>query len=158
MSILFKETFFLRTFAFAKIPLLFYIKPSVVRRTEAETVIMIPFLRRNRNHLNSMYFGTLCIGADIAGGYIVTRLMKKERKRKPSLVFKDFQARFLRRPEGDTHFTCKDGLAIQAAIERAKESMERVEVPVQVVATVPMISGDEPVAEFNLTLSLRFKA
>lgn len=158
MSILRKETFLLRTFCFTKIPLLFYVKPSVVKVTEAETVVMIPFLRRNRNHLNSMYFGTLCIGADIAGGYIVTRLMKREKKRKPSLVFKDFQARFLRRPEGDTHFTCKDGLAIQAAIDKAKDTMERVEVPVHVVATVPKISGDEPVAEFDLTLSVRFKA
>ena len=157
MSISFKETFFLRTFSFAKIPLLFFVNPSVVKMTEEEVVISIPFLKRNKNHLGSMYFGTLCIGADIAGGYIMARLLGNMKKMKPSFVFKDFQAKFLKRPEGDTHFTCRDGLAIRDAVKKAQDTLERVELPVRVVATVPKVSGDEPVAEFVLTLSMKVK-
>ena len=58
------------------------------------------------------------------------------------LIFKDFQAKFLKRPEGRTLFTCKDGAAIIAAVKRAEESMERVDLPVSIVATVPEKSGE----------------
>lgn len=157
MNISFKDTLFLRAFSFAKIPLLFFVNPSVVRMTEEEVVVAIPFLRRNRNHLGSMYFGTLCVGADAAGGLIAAKALEKVKNGKGSLIFKDFQAKFLKRPEGRTYFTCKDGLAIREAVRRADESLERVELPVRIVATVPEKSGEEPVAEFTLTLSLKVK-
>ena len=104
-----------------------------------------------------MYFGALCIGADAAGGFIAARALQKVKNGKGSLIFKDFQAKFLKRPEGRTLFTCKDGLAIKEAVIRAEESLERVEIPVTIIATVPEKSGDEPVAEFVLTLSLKVK-
>jgi hypothetical protein len=157
MKISIKETFFLRSFSFLKIPLLFFVSPVVVKKTDEEVVISIPFLKRNRNHLGSMYFGTLCIGADIAGGFIMARLLNGMKGGKPSFLFKDFQAKFLKRPEGDTYFTCRDGLAIQEAVKKAQQTFERVDLPVRVVATVPKISGEEPVAEFTLTLSLKVK-
>jgi acyl-coenzyme A thioesterase PaaI-like protein len=151
-----KETLFLRAFSFYKIPLLFFVNPSVVKMTEEEVVISIPFHRRNKNHLGSMYFGVLCIGADAAGGFIAARALQKV-KGKGSLIFKDFKANFLKRPEGKTLFTCKDGLAIKEAVKRAEESGERVELPVTIIATVPEKFKDEPVAEFVLTLSLKVK-
>ena len=157
MNISIKETIFLRAFSFYKIPLLFFVNPSVVKMTEEEVVIAIPFHRRNKNHLGSMYFGVLCIGADAAGGFIAARALQKVKNGKGTLIFKDFQAKFLKRPEGRTLFTCKDGLAIKEAVKKAEESLERVELPVTIIATVPEKSGDEPVAEFVLTLSLKVK-
>ncbi len=157
MKISLKETIFLRAFSFAKIPLLFFVNPSVNKMTEEEVVISIPFHRRNRNHLNSMYFGTLCIGADAAGGFIAARALQKVKSGKGSLIFKDFTAKFLKRPEGLTFFTCKDCLAIKEAVKRAEETLERVDLPVTIIATVPEKFGEEPVAEFVLTLSLKVK-
>ena len=104
-----------------------------------------------------MYFGTLCIGADAAGGYIAARALQELKKGKGSLIFKDFQAKFLKRPEGRTYFTCKDGLKIRDAVKKAEETLERVDLPVTIIATVPEVSGDAPVAEFVLTLSLKVK-
>jgi acyl-coenzyme A thioesterase PaaI-like protein len=157
MKISIKDTLFLRAFSFAKIPLLFYAGPTVVSMSDEECVIALPFQRRNKNHLGSMYFGALCIGADAAGGMIAARLLQKVKQGKGSLIFKDFQAKFLKRPEGPTLFTCKDGLRIREAVNRAEESLERVDLPVTVIATVPSKSGNEPVAEFILTLSLKVK-
>ncbi len=157
MNFSFKDTVFLRAFGFTKVPLLFFVNPSVTKYSEEEVVISIPFHRRNKNHLGSMYFGTLCIGADAAGGYIAARALQKVKNGKGSLVFKDFKAKFLKRPEGRTLFTCKDGLAIKEAVKKAEESLERVDLPVTVIATVPEKSGDEPVAEFVRTLSLKVK-
>jgi hypothetical protein len=150
-----KDTIFLRAYSFWKIPLLFAAGPRVVSLNDRECVIALPYRRGNLNHLNSMYFGALCIGADAAGGLIAANLLRKLKSGKGSLIFKDFQARFLKRPEAETHFTCSAGEAIRAAVEKAAESGERVDLPVPVTATVPSKSGQEPVAEFVLTLSLK---
>jgi len=157
MKLSIRDTFRLRAFSFAKIPMLFFAGPSVVSLTDDECVIALPFQRRNKNHLGSMYFGALCIGADAAGGMIAAKRLDQVKKGKGSLIFKDFQAKFFKRAEGKTFFTCRDGALIRDAVQRAEESLERVETPVRVVATVPEQFGDEPVAEFILTLSLKVR-
>ncbi len=151
------ETFRLRAFSFVKIPLLFFTGPTVISCTDEEAVIALPFQRRNKNHLGSLYFGALCIGADAAGGIMAQRMLDQLKTGKGSLIFKDFQAKFLKRAEGRTFFSCKDGAVIRDAVRRAAESLERVETPVKVIATVPDQFGDEPVAEFTLTLSLKVR-
>lgn len=149
-----KATWFLRSFGFLKVPLIFYCRPSVVEFSSETVIVKIPFKRRNRNHLKSMYFGTLAVGADVAGGFLAMALIRKS-GRNISLVFKDFKAEFLKRPEGDTHFTCNAGQAIKNLIDEATKTGERVNMPLKITATVPEISGNEPVAEFILTLSLK---
>jgi hypothetical protein len=78
--------------------------------------------------------------------------------RNVSLVFKDFKADFLKRPEGDTYFTCNDGPSVKNLIDEATRTGERVNMPLKITATVPEISRNEPVAEFILTLSLKDKS
>jgi acyl-coenzyme A thioesterase PaaI-like protein len=156
MPSLIKETLFLRAFGWTKVPLIFYCAPSVVELTDERAVVRIPHTRRTINHLRSLYFGTLCVGADVAGGLMAMRLIQKAGNQ-VNLVFKDFHAEFLKRAEGDTHFTCTDGQAVRAAVERALVSGERENIPVHVVATTPRQLGEEPVARFTLTLSLKRK-
>ena len=151
-----KATWFIRSFGLSKVPLIFYCRPSVLELTEKITVIKIPFKRRNKNHLKSMYFGALSVGADVAGGVLAMHLIQKSGQN-ISLVFKDFRADFLKRPEGDTYFTCNDGLDVINLIDEAVKTGERVNMPLKITATVPELSGDEPVAEFVLTLSLKDK-
>ncbi len=154
---LFKETLFLKMFSFARIPLLFRAGPRIVSLDEESCVISLPFKRGNRNHLGSMYFGSLCIGADAAGGLIAAKLLRDLGLGAGSLVFKDFKAEFLKRAEGETFFTCSSGAGIKKAVQQAASSGERVQLPVPVIATVPSKFGDEPVARFVLTLSLKVK-
>ena len=100
-----RETFSLRWFGLTKIPLLFYVGVSVVEISPERMVVRIPLRRRTRNHLGSMYFGALCIGADVAPGAYAMYLIRQQPVR-ISMVFKDFQAEFLKRAEGDVNFTC----------------------------------------------------
>ncbi len=151
-----KATWFIRYFGLSKVPLIFYCRPSVIELNNTTTIIKIPFRRRNKNHLKSMYFGALSIGADVAGGVLAMDLIRKSGQN-ISLVFKDFKAEFLKRPEGDTYFTCNDGQAVKKLIETAITTGKRVNMPLKITATVPELSGDEPVAEFVLTLSLKDK-
>lgn len=151
-----RENLLIRIFAFTKIRMLHFIAPYVVELTDERCVVRIRLNRRTRNHLNSMYFGVMAAGADMAGGITAMRLIQKSH-RKVALVFKDFHAEFLKRAEGDTLFTCNDGPAVRELVNEAIATGERVNATVHVIATVPSRLGDEPVANFELTLSLKLK-
>lgn len=147
-------TWKIRMFGWLKIPLLAYVRPSVIALDARQVVVRIPLRRRTKNHLGCMYFGALSIGADIAGGLLAMEQIEASRE-DVSLIFKDFRADFLKRAEGDVLFTCTEGETIRALVDEAVAGENRVEMPVHVTATVPDLLGDEPVAEFILTLSLK---
>ena len=117
--------------------------------------VKIKYNRRTKNHLNSMYFGVLSVGADVTGGFLAMKFIQESRSQ-IALIFKDFHADFLRRAEGDVHFICEDGFAIQELIKVAEETGERQNLPLHITASVPTISH-EPVAKFVLTLSKKKK-
>ena len=144
----------LRIFGMLKVPLISYVKPTVVTIDDETIVVKISFRRRNRNHLNSIYFGALCVGADCTGGLLAMKYIEEQPER-IALVFKDFQADFLKRAEDDTYFTCEQGREISALVDLVSRSEERQEMAVNVTATVPTKFGDEPVAKFTMTLSLK---
>lgn len=153
----FRETAKLRLFGLLKVPLLLFVSPSVRELSDSRCVVRIPLNRLTRNHLNSMYFGTLACGADCAGGLLAMHHIEKQAPGKVSLVFKDFQAKFLKRAEGDTDFTCEDGVIISETVRKAIETGERQNIPMRITATAPEQTGSEPVAEFILTLSLKYR-
>lgn len=152
-----RETLKVWAWSFAKVPLLLAARPVVLEATDARVVVRISLRRKTKNHLGSMYFGALCIGADVAGGLAAMRTIERSGGGM-SLIFKDLTARFLRRPEADVHFTCENGEAIRELVALARSSGDREEMTVRVVATVPSISATEPVADFALTLSIKQKA
>ena len=151
---LLKATWSLRMFAWSKIPLIAVLRPTLVAADGQHCVIRIPLTWLAKNHLRSMYFGALCIGADLAGGLIAMNLIQARRS-SVAFLFKDFQAQFLKRAEGAVVFTCTDGLKMRELLDRAEQSGEREEDSVTVTATVPDKLGDEPMAVFRLTISMK---
>ena len=152
-----KATWSLRLFAFWKIPLIALVRPRLLVANADQCVVRLPLNWLTRNHLRSMYFGALSIGADVAGGLIVMNLIRSRRSR-VAFLFKDFHADFLKRAEGAVVFTCDDGQKLAALLDKAEASGEREEDTVLVTATVPEKLGDEPVAEFRLTISMKKRA
>ncbi len=151
----FKQTFGMRLFGWLKIPLLASVRPSVVELSETRCVIKVPLRRWSRNHLGSMYFGALAIGADCAGGLLAMDQIKRSGGG-VGLVFKAFQAQFLKRPESDVYFICEEGLAIRDQVRRTLDSEARITEPMHIQAAVKLPDGSfEPVAEFTLELSLK---
>ena len=153
---LLKSNLELYLFSFFKVPMLFYCRPRIIALNDEKVEIKLPLRRRTKNHLNSMYFGALAVGADVAGGFIAFDQINKSGE-KISLVFKDFKADFLKRPEAAVHFLCEDGLLISKMIEETLSTKERVSNTVRINAFCPSIS-DEIVAEFSLGLSLKVKS
>jgi acyl-coenzyme A thioesterase PaaI-like protein len=149
-----QDTAKVRAWALRYVFLLYFVKPRILEVNENRCEVVLPLNWRTRNHLRSMYFGALCIGADVSGGLIAFHLASKQ-KAKISFVFKDMKADFLKRAEDDVHFVCADGVLIQELVRRAMESGERQEATVHVTATVPRKMGEVPVATFALTLSIK---
>lgn len=151
-----KENLSLWGFGLLKIPLIFFVRPEIIKIDEWGSEIKIPLNHWTRNHLKSMYFGALAIGADVAGGLYAFKLIQ-ESGANVQFVFKDFQAEFLKRPLSDVHFVCRDGKKIKKLVQVALESGERVNSKVNIVAYAPESSGKNPVARFKLTISLKLK-
>ncbi|WP_070963452.1 DUF4442 domain-containing protein [Vibrio sonorensis] len=154
LSTVAKANLYLSLFGFFKVPLIWLCRPKIVELDGEHVVVKLPINRRNKNHLNSMYFGALCVGADIAGGFMAMS-KAKEKGQRISLAFKAVEGQFLKRPEADVHFICQDGRLIEQMLDRALESGERINHEVKITATCPSITGDEVVADFKLTLSLK---
>ena len=148
-----RNTFYLRYFGLTKIPLLFYVRPSVVEKTEERVVIKIPLSRRSKNHQGSMYFAALAMGADCSVGLLAVELINRQ-KDSISFIFKDFYADFYKRATADVFFSCDQGREIAELVKKATLSTQRVEMPLNAIATVPA-ENNEAVARFRLTLSLK---
>ncbi len=154
MKTLTRFKLFLWYFSHFKVALIGYLKPRLINLSEKEIVIRLPLRRRSRNHLNSMYFGALSVGADLAGG-LHGFYHADQAQCKISLVFKSFQAQFLRRPESDVYFVCSEGELVKQMIEESKASGERVNKPINIKAYMNYLTQPEEVANFILELSIK---
>lgn len=136
-----------------QIPLIGYVKPKLLQLDEDIVRLKIPLRRRSRNHLKSMYFGALAVGADVAAGIHAFYFAEKSGV-KVSFAFKAVKGEFLQRAMTDVVFESKDGALVKAAFDEALKSGERVNKPVKVTAFNTM---NEPVAEFELVISIKIK-
>ena len=155
MNVLLKETAVVRLLGL-RIPTLLFLGPRVMRLDETGCTVKIPYGWRSKNHVGSMYFGALCAGADLAGGLSAFRAIRAGHP-KVVIVFADVKGEFLKRADGDVHFTCDQGVEVEAAVRQADQTGERITMPVHVTCTVPDRYGSEPVARFTLGLSMKRK-
>jgi acyl-coenzyme A thioesterase PaaI-like protein len=139
-----------------RIPSLLFWSPVVEELDDDGCAVRIPLGWRTRNHLGSMYVGTLAGGADLAAGLNAFRLIRT-RHRDVKLVFADLRGEFLKRADGDVLFRSRQGREVAEAMRRTVETGERVTLPIEVVCTVPSRYADEPVARFTMGLSLKHK-
>lgn len=154
LKTLWKPTLKLWAFTFFNVPLLAWLRPRVMLQSDTGCVIMMPYNRRTKNHLPSMYFGALCAGAELAPGLLALEAINHN-KAKASFIFKDFQAEFLKRCEADVYFTCEQGGMITEAVKAAITTGERQHVTLNVIGTTPLVTGSEAVARFKLTISIK---
>jgi len=134
-----------------KIPLIGFVKPKLNVLSETDAEIQIKLSRRTKNHLNSMYFGALCIGADLAAGLHVL-YFSEQQQCKVSFAFKEVQGNFIQRAESTVRFRSESGAQIQELILRAAQTKQRQNQAVRVTC---INASDVCVAEFTLVASVK---
>ena len=136
---------------FMKIPMIRYTRPKLLAIDDNTVRVKIKLRRRTKNHLSSMYFGALSVGADIAGGIQVFYFSKKM-DRKVSFAFKGMNAQFLKRAESDIIFESNEGQKIQKAMEKSLLEGSRINDSIMVEAKN---DSGEIVATFEMIVSVR---
>lgn len=149
-----KITAFVNLYGLLKIPLVLFVSPRVVESTGTRFVLKVPLSYRTKNHLGSMYFGALGIGAELSIAAAAV-LAINESKKKIDFVFKDFSASYIKRAAGDVHFICDEVADVYSLIEEAKTNPERLERKLKGYAVVPKVDPNDKVMTFELTLSVR---
>ena len=136
---------------FMKIPMIRYTRPKLLAIDDTTVRVKIKLRRRTKNHLSSMYFGALSVGADIAGGIQVFYFSKKM-DRKVSFAFKGMNAQFLKRAESDIVFESNEGQKILKAMEKSLKEGSRINDSIMVEAKN---DSGEIVATFEMIVSVR---
>jgi hypothetical protein len=136
-----------------KIPMVGFVRPKLVQLDEKSAAIKVKLRRRTKNHLNSMYFGALAVGADLAAGLHAFYFAELSEK-KMSFAFKGVKGDFLMRAETDIIFKSQDGALIQKTVDEALRTGERINQTIEVVADD--LSGNR-VARFEMIVSIKFK-
>jgi acyl-coenzyme A thioesterase PaaI-like protein len=136
-----------------KIPMIGFVRPKLLVLNDTDVEVKIRLRRRSKNHLNSMYFGALAIGADVAAG-IHTFYFSEKLGKKVSFAFKGMNAEFIKRAESDIVFTCNQGDVIKQAILKSDTEKVRVNETVLVNA---VDANNEIVAKFDMIVSVKVK-
>lgn len=147
---MFRWRLMLRIMGWWAIPMVGYVRPRLEFIDDGQVRISIRLRRRTRNHLKSMYFGALAVGADVAAGVQVF-YFADQMGIKPSFSFKSMKAEFLHRATGTVVFSMNQGREIRELLTKAIESGERHQLVVPVSATV----DGQPVAEFEMEISVK---
>lgn len=145
-----KQVFLL---GFFKIPMLWFVRPKVVSIDEKECVVQIRLRRRTKNHVRSMYFGAMAVGADLSAGLHTFYFAEKDQNRM-HFVFKAMDCQFLKRAESDVRFVSREGDKLKECVDQARESGERQN---QEVLVEGVDNQNEVVATFRMVVSVKFK-
>ena len=156
---LLKYTAFVQMYGWMKIPLVAFVSPKVRAFDEQKCVLEIPLNMRTKNHLGSMYFGAMAIGAELSIA-VAAVLAIQESKQKIDFVFKDFDAKFLKRGDGHVHFVSMEVAEVKKMIRDSAGVADRVERKFKGFAYVPGPDKIPPeqavhVMDYELTLSVR---
>ena len=128
-----------------------FLRPKLLIMNEETVQVKIKLRRRSKNHLKSMYFGALAVGADVAGGIHAFYFAEKHNK-KVSFAFKSMNATFLKRAETDVLFVCDEGAMIEEVILESFKTQTRINQNVTVRALNTM---QEEVAIFTMEISVK---
>ena len=88
--------------------------------TPDKAVVAIPFSWRTQNPFRSTYFAALAGAAELSTGLMA--MIAIQDKGRISMLITGMEMKYLRKATGLTIFTCEEGPAIHAAVQRAIET------------------------------------
>ncbi len=136
------------------VPMIKFSGLSLETVDEQQCIVKMPFIAENKNHVQSMYLGSLVIGAEVSAGILAFHLIHTHQINS-TVVFKNFSGAFLKLALNDVYFICADASAINAALDEIQTTGKRVNVDVNVIAVEDRHNTTEPIATFTMTVSMK---
>ncbi len=98
-----KRTLLLRAISSLKVPLLFTCSPRIEKLDELSSVAVIPLRFMTKNHVGSMYFGALAMGAELSVAMPIVFDIFQDKK-PLTFLFTEFHCEFLKKAKEDIYF------------------------------------------------------
>ncbi|NBC07827.1 MAG: DUF4442 domain-containing protein [Bacteroidetes bacterium] len=115
-------------------------------------VVSIPFSWRTQNPFRSIYFAALCGAGELSSGLLAVAALRSQPP--VSMLVTNIEARFVKKADTLTTFTCQDGQALRDTVQRALDTGEGQEL---VVRSTGRNTDGAVVCELTLTWSFKRK-
>lgn len=135
----------------SKLPSAWFAGLKVVKLTEEEAVVSVRYKWFNKNPFRSIYVAVLSMPSEVSTGILCMGALYKRNPAVSMLVVKN-EGHYYKKAIGKILFTCKDGKAINSAVEKAIVSGEGTTINCHSVGTN---EENEVVAEFYFTWSFK---
>lgn len=140
-------------FLFYKLPAAYFSGVRMVKLTEEECQVKVPYKWFSQNPFKSTYFACLAMAGEMSTG-IPCMMAIDKLKPKVSMLVVDLQATFTKKAVAITTFTCTDIAKIYETVNKAIET--KVGQTVETKAVGRNKTGEE-VATFKITWSFKSK-
>ncbi|HEX8334349.1 MAG TPA: DUF4442 domain-containing protein [Segetibacter sp.] len=142
-----------RLFMLRKLPSAWFAGLKIESLTQEKAVISVKYSWFNQNPFRSVYVGILSMASEVSTGILCMGALYNRKPAVSMLVVKN-EGHYYKKATGRILFTCKDGMAINATVERAIETGESTSINCHTVGTNAV---GETVAEFYFTWSFKVR-
>lgn len=144
----------MKLFTWKNIPYVALANPKLVHLDSKTCQIQINTSRIKQNHLRSMYFAVLLIGAEVSIG-VPTTIFIREIGLQVDHIFKDMWCEFKKRATDDVIFQCNEVDKVKSTIAAAASSPERQEATISGFSYLKSDPNKTSIMNFRLTLSVK---
>jgi len=140
-------------FLFSKLPSAYFSGVRVREFSYEKSVVTVPYKWFSQNPFKSLYFACQSMAAEMSTG-LLAMLHVHGRKPAVSMLVVKIEGEFLKKGVSVVSFVCKDGEAMEAAIEEAVSTGNSVQFTAKSIGTN---EKGEVVSEFKITWSFKVK-
>lgn len=142
-----------KIFLLQKLPAAFFSGLKLITADNQHCAVCVPYKWFTQNPFRSTYFACLSMAAEMSTGVLAMAHIYKIKPGVSMLVVGN-ESRFLKKATGKTIFTCSDGEAIKAAVEKSIATGEGQTI---IAKSIGYNKKEEIVAEFLFTWSFKPK-
>jgi hypothetical protein len=125
----------MRLFLLWKLPSAWFMGIYVRSCDGEKAVVRLPYGWRTQNPFRSTYFAAQCAAAELSTGILA--LAHLQEKPPVSMLVTNIEAEFLKKASDTLLFTCEEGAALEAAIQRALDTGEAQVLKANSVGRLP---------------------
>lgn len=141
-------------FLLTRLPAAWFSGVRVVSVNEEACSVRVPYKWLTQNPFRSTYFASLSMAAEMSTGLLAMAAIH-HRKPPVSMLVTGIEGKFYKKAIGRTIFTCKDGIMLRQAVEKAIATGEGQAITMH---SMGYNKAGEMVAEFWITWSFKSKS